>query len=371
MRDYEALLVVANLVIVDVAGCRILQHEWATYLKSCHFVILEVKDNPRAPCLDTKRTDFQAHIEGRAVSKDRPKRVYVHAVRIGAEVPNRTVHSSLLVQKDANGKLIQIAPRLRNLKAKQREFARTVVLLLFKAIYHIPLLYERFMADEPPTSQTPAKQLVRSPVPEPQARLGIDLVGISTRQANNVSPLTKKARLGIDLVGTPTRQAPPGNIIPTPSPTTQATSNDIDRSKFPMLADFKDMIGNKYKDTSWDLLFIELTKMLKDGSVVTATDSRSHKKSWVHMPVDSTDASHGRRAKEWLGKALDINASIDDNQFNSAHRACNYLAINHPDSMTASLKDKQYPVVEHMNETRLAAIDPLCRCQNWKMVVSS
>ena len=62
VRDYEALLGVANLVIVDVGGCRILNCEWATYLKSGHFVILEAKDNPRDPCLDTKRTDFQDHI---------------------------------------------------------------------------------------------------------------------------------------------------------------------------------------------------------------------------------------------------------------------------------------------------------------------
>ena len=165
VREYKALLVVANLVVVDVSGCNILQREWATYLKSGHFMILEAKDNPRAPCLDTKRTDFQAHLEGRSVSKDRSNRVYVHAVRIGAEVPNRKVHSSLLVQKYANGKLIQISPRLRNLKAKQREFAHTVVLLLFKAIYHITLLYERFMEYEPLTYHNPAKQPVCSPVP--------------------------------------------------------------------------------------------------------------------------------------------------------------------------------------------------------------
>ena len=206
--------------------------------------------------------------------------------------------------------------------------------------------------------------IFQSPVPEPQARLGVDLVGISTRQANNVSPLTKKARLGIDLVGTPTRQAPPGNIIPTPSPTTQATSNDIDRSKFPMLAYVKDMPGKNYKDTSWDLLFIELMKMLKDGSVVTEMYSRSQEQSWVHVPVNLTDASHGRRAKEWLSKALDINTSIDDDQFKSACRACNYLTINHHDSMMASLKDKQHPVVEHMNETRLATMFEESRLNN-------
>ena len=112
VRYYEALLVVANLLIEDVAGCRILQREWDTYLKSGHFVVLEAKDNPRAHCIHTKRTDFQAPIEFRDVSEDRFKRVYVHAVQIGAKVPNRTVHSRSLVQKDANGKLIQIAPRL-------------------------------------------------------------------------------------------------------------------------------------------------------------------------------------------------------------------------------------------------------------------
>ena len=63
---------------MDVAGCRILHHEWATYLKSGHFVILEAKDNPQSPHLGTKRTDFQAHNEGRVVSKDRSKRVYIH-----------------------------------------------------------------------------------------------------------------------------------------------------------------------------------------------------------------------------------------------------------------------------------------------------
>ena len=68
VRDYEPLIVVANLAIVDVGGCRILYREWATYLKSGHFVILEAKDNPQAHCLDTKRTDFQAHIEDRAVN---------------------------------------------------------------------------------------------------------------------------------------------------------------------------------------------------------------------------------------------------------------------------------------------------------------
>ena len=126
----------------------------------------------------------------------------------------------------------------------------------------------------------------------------------------------------------PTGKAQPGNITPIPSPTTETPLNDIDRSNFPMLVDAKDMLGNKYEDTSWDLLFIELTKMLKDGSVVTATDRRPHEQSWVHVPIDSTDALHARQ----------VNSATDGDKFDSARRACNYLAIKHPDSMMASLK---------------------------------
>jgi len=89
VRDHEALLVVAKLAIVDVAGCRILHHEWATYLKSGHFVILEANDNPRAPRLDTKRTDFQAHIEGRTVD---PIEINLGSISISTSISIRGRH---------------------------------------------------------------------------------------------------------------------------------------------------------------------------------------------------------------------------------------------------------------------------------------
>jgi len=349
-RDYEALLVAANLAVVDATGFRLLPQEWTQFIGSGHFIFLKDK-----PSLDKKRTELQAHVEGRTVSKDKKKRGTYHTIRIGREAKGYHVNS-LLDQKDANGKLKQKPPPLRQLKSKQRAFSRTVMPLIFQATYQNDHLYNMFMADD---EQPRAPQKVLTPS-APLTPTRVDL--------ETPARPTKKIKLGMGLDATPSPQVPskatpspqvPSNNIPTSSShpeTPPPASNDFDPKKFPLLSEFKKMWGDKCDDTTWDLLFVELTRMMRNGSVVTATDTRNKEQSWVQVPVNSTDGSHAKQAKGWLGEAIKINGLKDGQEFDSARRACNYLAIHHPESMMASLKEKQYPVVEYMNETKLAAM---------------
>jgi hypothetical protein len=65
--------------------------------------------------------------------------------------------------------------------------------------------------------------------------------------------------------------------------------------------------------------------------------------------------SHKKQAKECIEPILQTNGKNSGTD-ESARRICNYLTTNYEDSVMSSLKEKQYPIVNYMNETRIAAM---------------
>jgi hypothetical protein len=72
------------------------------------------------------------------------------------------------------------------------------------------------------------------------------------------------------------------------------------------------------------------------------------------VPINADETTFKKTAKDWLGKAVKHNGRAVGEE-EAARRACSYLASRYPEPMIAALKEKNFPVVDPMNETRVAA----------------
>lgn len=107
-RDYEALLVAADLAAVNVSGDFKIKHvAWTEFInQSGHFIFKSDKVR-----YDSKKTELEAHVEGRKVNIK--KNAMYRVLRIGNE--DDSTASNFLEQKDKDKKLIQSPPKLKQL----------------------------------------------------------------------------------------------------------------------------------------------------------------------------------------------------------------------------------------------------------------
>jgi hypothetical protein len=330
-KDYEALLVCANLATIDTHDkLVILKSEWDEYLSSWYFDALD-EERPR---IDRKRIDLHAVINS---EKHNPaRRSYLYSLQIGRDMSSSECQN--IVQQLKTSKH---PPSICNLRSKQRAFGRAATPFILQALCANERLHQRFMSDgeDSPKRKVDADDAdVVSPPPRKKTKqVALEASLEFAIDANNIG--------SIDTIAT----------VLTPSPN-RVAGVPIDNNKYPMLAKIQRLLGDEWNDERTpDVIFDELARMMKDGHVVKITDDRGMGQSWVKIPVNGTDLSHSRRAKEWIEPILQINGKNDDCS-EAARCMCNYLAVHHSESMMCSLKEKQYPIVEYMNETRLAAM---------------
>jgi hypothetical protein len=140
--DYQALLIAANLATVDVNGVyKILPSpsEWKQYITvSFAYVPTECK-----PEFNSQKLDFGALKEGR--KRNESDRSIYHSLRIGT-LPTNKFLGHLSKQVGSDGKLLAIPPRINYLRAKQREFKRTVIPIVLEAVRSNKHLYSVYMS---------------------------------------------------------------------------------------------------------------------------------------------------------------------------------------------------------------------------------
>jgi hypothetical protein len=339
-KDYEALLVSANLATIDTNDkFSVLPTEWSDYLLSWHFDHIH-KERPR---FDMKRIHLDAAVNNTQI--DRKQRSYIYSLQIGKDIGSSAIQN--ISQQLRQSKC---PPPISDLRAKQRGFGRVATHSIVQALCNNERLYRRCMCDGEDRLKRKADDNVVHPelLSPPPLRQKTNQVAAESPpessmphiQANNINP-------SIEVTITDSC-----NKVLSPSP----KRDTIECDKYPMLAKIQTLLGDEWNDErTQDIIFSELTQRTKDGSVVKVKDNKGKMHSWVRIPVNETDDSHRRRAKDWIKPILQINGNSDDS-YDSARRMCNYLAVHHSDSMMSSLKEKQYPIVEYMNETRLAAM---------------
>lgn len=122
-----------------------------------------------------------------------------------------------------------------------------------------------------------------------------------------------------------------------------------------MLAKVAEALGDDFDEKAMGHLFCEIATTKKDGAVVTMKDRLGQEKSYVQVPVKTSDESF-RKQKGWLRSTVKINGTRDGHEYDAARRFCLNLAKDYPEPMMDALKQANYPVVEYMNETKLAAM---------------
>jgi hypothetical protein len=94
---------------------------------------------------------------------------------------------------------------------------------------------------------------------------------------------------------------------------------------------------------------------MKENRVINITDRRMKENCWINVPINADKTTFKKTAKDWLGEAVKHNGSkVGEDE--AARRACSYLASHYPEPVIAALKEKKFPVVDPMNETRMAAM---------------
>jgi hypothetical protein len=293
------------------------------------------------------RIDLDAYTNGS--KKDTSKRIIYYTLRIGKVRTRQGVAKDFTKQVDDDGKLLQMPPRIHNIYAKQRDFYRAIDPIILDARCSNAQLYDMFMAtdDELPEPDVLERKDNNNPN-VPKKHLSMELVSPQP---------TKKLRTGEAFT---VSTADPDPSIPTPSPH-QATdvplmnSSSCDPKQYPILS----ILDNMDRRTQ-EQLFIELTRVLKDGPrdrVIYAKDDRNRmqEQCWINVPVNDSENSFKKQAKDWFGEALSHNGKkvgLDE----SSRRACDYLALHHKDSVTESLRGKGFPLFDTMSETRVAAM---------------
>jgi hypothetical protein len=117
--------------------------------------------------------------------------------------------------------------------------------------------------------------------------------------------------------------------IATPSPNTVDTfANSINDPT---------MLGCDWNgDSTKEMLFLELTRCMKENCVINITDRRMKEYCWINVQINADETTFKKTAKDWLGEAVKHNGS--------ARWACSYLAFHYPEPMIAALKEKKFPV---------------------------
>jgi hypothetical protein len=342
-QDFEALLVSANLATIDASGTyKILPRQWQQFVEG-YFS----KHNYMPKFTDVK-IDLDAYTHGKQSARPRRRSHYI--LRIGKVRTNQFVAKDLTEQVDDDGKLLQMPPRIHNIYAKHRDFFRAIDPIILEARCSNTQLYDKFMATDDKFLEPDVvvhKDNCNNPN-EPKKHLSMEIVSPQP---------TKKPRTG---EASTLSTADPDPSIPTPSPH-QATdvptmnASTCDPKQYPILS----ILDNMDRRTQ-EQLFIELTRVLKDGPrdrVVYAKDDRNRmqEQCWINVPVNDSEKSFKRQSKDWFGEALSHNGKkvgLDE----SSRRACDYLALHHKDSVTESLQGKGFPLFDTMSETRVAAM---------------
>ena len=246
VRDYEALLVAADLATLDSSGIlRSKYTQWLAFVDSGHFVFRR----EHIHC-DSKKTDLRGHVEGSSTMKKRNKTY--HVLRIGQVIDS--TKRNLLCQIDRNNRLIQTPPKLKQLRSLQRAFARAATPLIFQAIYQNPVLYEQFMSEEERPTQTLCELVVET---ERDMETENEQSVSSVTPAKEPSRPSKRIKLGTgldDAAMVSTLSPNPAYVEgaePSGSSVEKATNetllaNDIDEKEFPILAMFAKALGDRF-----------------------------------------------------------------------------------------------------------------------------
>jgi hypothetical protein len=88
--------------------------------------------------------------------------------------------------------------------------------------------------------------------------------------------------------------------IPTPSP----IQNMVDPQQFAILSKLEGLLGTDYNSDIEEQLFLELSRKLKRDRCVRVTESNGREQCWIHVPVNESESSFKKYAKDWLGQAL-------------------------------------------------------------------
>jgi hypothetical protein len=354
-KDYDALLIAADLAMICKGKLMIKKEAWTDYLSSSLFDELK-EDRPRH---NNGRFDLDSALNG--TPRNASKRDVYHTVQLGTNISDAACQN-MQQQLKATHK----PPYIYNLRAKQRAFGRSATPSIVHEICSNETLYEWVMAEKDNRQKRKVVDFAMnvpslSPPPMKRTKPVEDLITPSTHNIEVNINTTLSVPHKHQETTNPVHQTPAArnnDNIATPSPPSQAQtiSSGIDEESYPLVAKIKEALGSQWEDDrTCDLLFHELIQMRRDGQVANVIDKRGHEHTWVSVPVNDTDYSHKKRAKEWIEPILQTNGK-NSGKDESARRVCNYLAVHYPDSVMASLKEKKYPIAEYMNETRIAAM---------------
>ena len=133
-KDYEALLVAADLARIKDDSFQVKPKEWMLYLSGWYFDSLD-GDRPR---LDKKYLDFEHTINGG--EKDISRRVNIYSLRIGRHLKSATCQDLTQQLKETH-----CPPHVYNLRSKQRTFCRTATPAIVHELCNNESLYEEHL----------------------------------------------------------------------------------------------------------------------------------------------------------------------------------------------------------------------------------
>jgi hypothetical protein len=298
VKDYEALLVSANLAYIDARDkFKIPSKEWESFLSSWLFDDIDL-DRPR---FVKQQLDLDAILN--SSTPDSKKRNAYYSLQLGMDL-GRSACQNICEQIN----LSWYPPHINNLRAKQRGYGRAATPFIVEALCNNDRLYERCMGNEEPRRKRITEEVLsppttkrtkqsdgsftlsvgKTPSPQPQH--------VSTTDINETEP---NRNLGNVATATPTPHRQHQEV---------SSPSDIDAGRFPLLAKFREFLGDEWdSERSPHLLFDEIAQNMQDGSVLNVTDKRGHQQCWVNIPVNDTDKSHSRRAKEWIEPIIQTN----------------------------------------------------------------
>ena len=311
VHEYESLLCAANLAQNTSSGFAIKQTRWKIFLDSYHFHFPNTDGNNERKLfeIDTKRMDFEAHINGLKPSKQNRAMWYV--LRIG--VPSEDTPNKIEQQRDYLGRMITTPPVLDGFEEIQQIFREAIA---------------KYM--DPPVGECLVGPIVVSPT--------------STTQKDR-HELPRECVVG-------------PNVSPT------ATTGE-DRHELPKYPHIRRALGiedgavfdpsQSSTNKSMQLLLSELVDIMCTGYELKVNCNNGKLLSFVKVPKTSTDRSF-QNSKKWLDDAIHIAGSKHDGTFESAYRIANHLCRFYRPSVLKACETQQIPICKPMTATEFSAM---------------